>query len=483
MKAPLSMHRALLSGTTLGLLLVLASAGFVLERSARRALYGQLDRELASKARLLASTVEQDAEGIDLGYDDLDLSEFEAEIDPALLQVSLASGKLLYASPSCEGLVIAPPAQLRAGEPRFSSLRGPRSRRLRAAVLSFRPRVDIDEPGAPDPASVATLVIFLARGTQPIAALLAELRLALLLVGIGAVALGVLIQAAVIRRALSPLDRLAGEIAGLGERRLAARVKTAGAPGELAPVIARLNALLADLETAFTREKTFSADIAHELRTPLAGLRTTIEVELSQARPAEDYRRALEESLAMSLRLQQLVESLMQLAQLEAGRVRVEARPVDLAELLDELWAPLAAQAVERGLGRDWQLPERAPAATDPELAATLLRNLLENAVVHADAGGRVAVALGAAPGGGWRCTIANSGSAVSELQLPGLMERFARGDAAREAEGGHFGLGLALVKRIAGLLGVDFGLASSPGGEFRATLEFPARLSDVQPT
>jgi two-component system, OmpR family, heavy metal sensor histidine kinase CusS len=245
------------------------------------------------------------------------------------------------------------------------------------------------------------------------------------------------------------------------------------APAELMPVIHRLNDLLRRLEDAFSREKAFTADVAHELRTPLAGLRATLEVSLSQSREPEKHREAIRDSLQVAHQMQDMVDNLLWLARTEAGQLRVDRGPVDLGDLLNECWKTLADRAQTRGLCVDWDVHSPCALSTDRDKLRQAVHNLLDNAVTHADSGGRVRIEAGREPDR-IRCRITNTGSRISPEDAERVFDRFWRGDQARTDTGVHCGLGLSLSRRIVTLLGGRISVTSAVGGEFSVTMVFP---------
>src|SRR5699024_6135343 len=123
-------------------------------------------------------------------------------------------------------------------------------------------------------------------------------------------------------------------------------------------------------------EKTFLAAAAHELRTPLSGLRTTLEVALSRPRPAQAYYQPLHQCLDITQQMQSMIDNLLCLARMDAGQAAVKLEPVDLIDLLANCWQPLVARANERGLDADWQInPPVHRALTDRQKLRMVLQN------------------------------------------------------------------------------------------------------------
>jgi two-component system, OmpR family, heavy metal sensor histidine kinase CusS len=270
---------------------------------------------------------------------------------------------------------------------------------------------------------------------------------------------------AVIRYALSPVQALATAIAAIGEDDLDVRLDRRAAPTELAPVVDRLNDLLARLGSAFTRERELTAEVAHELRTPLAGLRATIEVTLGREREATRYRAALTDCLAICTQAERVVEAMLALARLEAEGVTARASEVDLAELVREVLIPFAPRASERQLTIETEL---APfMRCDRDKFQVVLQNLIDNAISYADASGILWISATAT-----RLRVINTGCTLTSEELAHVFERFWRGDRARSS-GAHAGLGLALCKKLVQVMGGTIA-AEVNDGRFIATVTLP---------
>jgi signal transduction histidine kinase len=472
--------------TTVGLLSMM---GAVVVLGLRFVLVRQLDRALREEAALVRAMVEIDEEGIQLDFDGLEREE--AAGGGLFLEVWDSGGEVLHRSSNLGRRDLPAPGD--DGEPRFQWVDLPPAGRVRCVGLVFSPRVDAgaedeeeragdagrgDEgdvggeaasPSEPGDVSEVRIGIALARNDDAVQEVLSGVVLLLgacgLVLGAGAVGLSL----GVARRGLRPLREFAARIAELGDRPLSSRLDVGTAPEEVAPVGERVNELLDRVEQTLERERAFSADVAHELRTPLAGLRATIDVALREAASPRGHREALADMQEATQRLQALVDRLLWLVRLDAGAVAIEAQPTDLTALLQETWSPLRGEAEARRLDVHWDSPGEVWVVTDPMLAGIALRNLLENAVAYADEGGRLHVRV-AREGTRAEVRIENTGSRVRQEDVPGLLRRFARGDQARTPVGSRCGLGLALVDRIAGVLGHLVEIRSRPGGAFEVT-------------
>lgn len=271
-----------------------------------------------------------------------------------------------------------------------------------------------------------------------------------------------------VRRGLKPLDDLASEVSMRSPDKLAA-LSDARAPQEVRPLVVALNRLLQRLATTIENERRFTADAAHELRTPLAAIRIQAQVALAQA-DAEAQRHALQQVVAGAGRATRLVEELLRLARLDPLASLPAPHRVDLAGLAKSVFEQARAES-PRAADLELELADQTIAvAGDAELLAVALRNLLDNAQRHTEAGVRIVVSAKLQQGEPV-LAVQDAGTGVPAAELPKLIERFYRGGEAK-AEGS--GLGLAIVRRIAELHGARLEIDNLADGGFVACLRWP---------
>jgi two-component system sensor histidine kinase QseC len=258
------------------------------------------------------------------------------------------------------------------------------------------------------------------------------------------------------------LDQLAEQAAGITAESLGTRFPTETLPGELTPISCRLNDLLGRLEQAFERERRFSADLAHELRTPIAELRSFAELALKwpEAREAQTDR----EVLGIALQMEGMVTRLLALLRSEHGRLPVTREPVVPEPLVTGLWKGFAERAATKQLRFACQMTGPAELETDPVLLRSILTNLLDNAVEYTPCGDLVELNY---RGENDRFTfqVANTTEHLIPADVNKLFDRFWRKDAAR-SNNEHSGLGLSLSKAFAQVLGLE--LTAALDGESR---------------
>lgn len=280
--------------------------------------------------------------------------------------------------------------------------------------------------------------------------LLLPLALALPLLG-GTLALA-------IGRALRPLRDLADDIGGRHPERLEP-VVAPNAPREVRPVVDRLNALFARISESLERERAFTADAAHELRTPLAAIRAQAQV-ARQAGGDAERRHALDQVIAGCDRAARLSEQLLTLARLDAGGASRRFAPCDLGQVARDVLGEIAPAAYGRDVSVALEAKGPAPVRGDEGLLRVLLRNLVENAVRYAPRGSAVRVRAEARGAGAWLC-VSDEGPGIPPAERARVLDRFYRVLGTSQA---GVGLGLSIAARIAALHGASLELGDGPG-------------------
>jgi len=291
-----------------------------------------------------------------------------------------------------------------------------------------------------------------------------------LVVGLSLVALaglGVLI----VRRGLKPLDDLGREIKALNEERLNHPLDRRDWPVETHAVIEGFNDLSGRLHASFRRLSQFSADLAHELRTPIHNLRLQADVILARPREAEEYRLALENALEEYARLTQMTENLLFLARAENGKQSVSMAEFGVRRHLEA--AAGRFKALASGKGVAIEILGDAQVTADPNLFQLILENLLANACAHTPAGGNVTLEARTGPRGAIQVSVADTGTGIPPPLLDQVFDRFSRVDPAR-VRGDGSGLGLSLVKAAMDLHQGQVKIESDIGNGTKVILQFP---------
>lgn len=251
-----------------------------------------------------------------------------------------------------------------------------------------------------------------------------------------------------VRRALRPLRELAAQTRAISPSRLERRLHLDDPAEELLPWIEQFNELMARLERAVAQLEGFNADVAHELRTPLAALIGHTEVALSRERPVDQLRDTLLSNLEEAQRLSAMVNDMLFLSQADRGASARRGATASLAALAAQVIEFHEAMLEEAGLTA--RIDGDAQAAVDEPLLKRALSNLLSNAVRFAPRGSTVVVRIAPEADAQLRVEVENAGETIAPQHLPRLFDRFFRADAARPDGQSHHGLGLAIVAAIA---------------------------------
>jgi heavy metal sensor kinase len=308
---------------------------------------------------------------------------------------------------------------------------------------------------------------------------LASLRTKLLLFSLGVFGVTAIGGVWLVRRGLAPLDHLAAAVSQVSERDFQLRLDQKNVPDELQPIVERLQQALSSLEQAFAREKQATADISHDLRTPIASLLATAQVSLRKQRTPEEYRSALETCRDIGTQLSTLVERLLALSRLDAGADRVHPELVDIPELAEQCVTLVRPLAEQKGLNVSVDRNGPIVMETDPGKLREVLTNLLDNAIQYNRPQGRVELAVDRS-NGHVQLEVRDTGIGIAPEAKPHLFERFYRVDPSRQCDTTHSGLGLAIVKGYVDLLGGKIEVESVPGAgsTFRVLLPLPAEDS-----
>jgi two-component system, OmpR family, sensor kinase len=232
-------------------------------------------------------------------------------------------------------------------------------------------------------------------------------------------------------------------------------------PAEVAPLVRSLNALFERVERSIESERRFTADAAHELRTPLAALKTQAQVARS-AQDAQARTRALDNVIAGCDRATRLVEQLLTLARLEPGQFRGQAKRCDLVALAREMVSELAPAAVARGVELEVGGAGEVKTEGRPDLIMILLRNLIDNAVRYSSRGGIVRVEVGRT-GSAASISVTDQGPGIPVAERDRVGQRFYR---ILGSEGSGSGLGLSIVQRVAEIHSATVTLSEGPEGK-----------------
>lgn len=445
-----SLRQRVVLGVAVALALALGGLFVTLDLAVDRAIYHRFDASLSSRANAIAAYLGAQVQGAQ--PIEKWMPEFREQGHTDFFQAWDGHGRVVARSRSAQASDLPRPADALAAGTGYFDLRLPDGHAGRAIARRYRL-----DPGDPR----GTLDLVVAQEREQLDALEQQLHLLLAMAIALALALAVLLAASGARLGLRPLDQLVARIARLrlGEPR--ERLDDGSLPRELVPVARRFDEVIDTLLENLARERNFAQDLAHELRTPVAELRAITETSLIHADPAR-LREAMEELSRLGAEMDQTVAGLLTLARHEAGLMRVQTEPLELAGLVRNTCQRLGARRAERDLTCTLQLPEEIWVNADAAMSARLLAILFDNAIEHAPAGSQVEVCLHAAP----TClVITNAAPALTGPMLSQLGRRFFRADPVQADDrrrAAHAGLGLALARALAAAQGLRlvFGLA-----------------------
>ena len=297
-----------------------------------------------------------------------------------------------------------------------------------------------------------------------------DLMFLMLVISVIACAFGGMIIA---RRSMLPVERITQAARETRTGNLNERLALDGLPSELAQLGTTFNDMLDRLEETFGRMSQFSADVAHELRTPIANMRGEIEVALSKPRTAVEYQDVLGSCLEEFQRLSRIIQSLLFLAKAETTRQLDHRERVDLRMTIGAVIDFYETTASEASVALQLDGGPSFWADVDRTLVQQALSNLISNAIAHSLPGARVTVHL-AGDERNVRITVSDTGSGIAPNDLPHVFDRFYRADRARTGSTHHVGLGLTLVQSIARLHGGTVEISSDLGRGTVVTFQFP---------
>jgi two-component system heavy metal sensor histidine kinase CusS len=346
---------------------------------------------------------------------------------------------------------------------------------LRAGKESFRVMSAVASLGSPERSRVIQVAFDRSEEDK----LLAEFRGRILPLLAISLLLCVAVGYEIARRGMKPVARISETAGRIRSTTLGQRLPAGEFPAELDALARTFNDMLDRLQESFERISRFSADIAHELRTPLANLRGEVEVTLGKPRSAEEYQETLSSFLEEAARLSRLIESLLFLARAEHPETQIQRERLDVATVLSGVREFYEAAAAESGVTLGLQAGSPVPAELDRPLLQRAVGNLVENALAHTARGGNVTLAA-SRDNGKVRIEVSDTGCGIAAEHLPRVFDRLYRVDRSRTAATGGTGLGLAIVKSIAELHGGSAEISSEVGKGTRVRLILPAEMTKM---
>lgn len=474
-------------GCTLGVAVVAGLASWAFYSSAAAIQRRELDGRLRQQARTLAALTSWEAgeRDLELEFSDGLMPDYLPGPDACYFELWRGDGSVLERSRSLGGgdLPGAPwdAAAVEPGSERWFDLPLPDGRPGRAVRIGY----EVDEGfrpagGAFDVPAVVhypLAVVTVARSRAELDEGLVALRWTVAVTGCALAGAAALVVSLLVAMGLRPLRRLGDAVARLDPHELPPSVAAGPMLRELRPIRERLDELLQRVRAALARERRMAANLAHELRTPLAELQSLTEVASRWPDDEAHRERALRTAHAISRRMSMLVETILRLARASQGEFVVRREPVCLVQLLRDVWRELAEERRRAGATAmpptpPGELPTTLSVPSDAGALRIVLANLLDNAIEYG--GGAVPSLRLARVGDDVLCELRNPATGVTAADLSSFGERFWRGDRARaQGDGSHAGLGLALARELCSRIGatLDFALHD---GDVVATLRVP---------
>lgn len=477
-KRPRSITRALIVGLLSSLLPFAVLTTSIAYLYARSTLLGEFDSVLFSKARTLSSVEQVKDNGkLDFEFAPGAMPEFERRKRPQYFVIRDAGGKVLQSSPSLRGKSLQP-LESKGERPVVQDTRLPDGRHGRVVQMKFIPQADAEDvkPGEKLPTwTGGPLTIMVAVGRSSLDENL-SLMLSVLAGGALVLALGtVAIVMAVVQRGLRPVKKLAQETNAIGPATLERRLDAAQAPTELLPIYTGMNNLLGRLESAFARERRFTSDVSHELKTPIAEARACLEMSLKWPDDAPLLASSCHEANDALKHMDRLVATLLAFSRAEAGSQPVPLTSVDVCAVVDHSLALVRPVQETRGVTVS-RTGSEAPVLvrSNEVMLESVLANLIGNAVEYSPEKAEVRIEM--KPGSGIvSVLVSNPAPDLTPEDVAAMSQPFWRKDAARTASELHSGMGLAVVSSFSRVLGIQYVVELLPENELRATLQIPS--------
>jgi two-component system, OmpR family, heavy metal sensor histidine kinase CusS len=313
----------------------------------------------------------------------------------------------------------------------------------------------------------------LAVDRSPVDEIITQLRTNIAWVIVPTIIVALILGYVLARMGMRPLQKIVAEMNTISAEKWQARLSTRPLPSELSNLAGSFNAVIDRLQAAYTKLDDFSANVAHELRTPIHNLRQNTEVLLLERRGLEEYQQSAGRVLEETERLSRLIDRLLILARVADPRQELARQHVDVVKESLSLHDFFFPAALEKGVTMQHELPSSLFANVDPTLMQRALSNLISNAIAATPSGGKVVVkAYPQDTGFCWQIT--DTGCGISEDAIPHLFDRFYRSPQAKES-GRGVGLGLAIVKRVIDLHQATITIESKLGVGTKVLLFFPA--------
>ncbi len=478
----LSLRKQLLFSIIAGMVILLTIFSFMIYTITRQTMIRNFDKSLLASAKMLSAVVE--GEGSEHDEDDHrpedserdkddhreeenDSSEirleheFDVSMTPEFNELNGGAyfqfwfgDKTIERSPSL-GRHNLPFFNAGTDIPQYQHCFLPDGKTGRAVCYRFFPRIENKKQDLTQLSEDDKFTLVVAKDASDLYGHLEFLLWMLISLSVTTIIISTVVALVVTVTSLRPIHALAGEIASVREDDLARTFSTALYPAELHPICEGMNNLLIRLASSFERERRFNKDVAHELRTPLAGLQTTIEVCLSRQRETSQYRPSLTHCPHLVVTTNRMIDALLSLSKIETGHHNLNVDSIQMKDMIDDCWRNFADTAYDNNVSFQNSIQPDVLCRSDAAWLAMIVSNTLDNAVEYSGKDGRVWT--NARQGDGFiDLSISNTGCQLTSDEVQHIFEFFWRKDQSRTDTGRHCGIGLSVAKRIAEVLHID---------------------------
>ena len=467
---PKSLQGRLLLGILATLAFTLAGGGVLVYRVVDTQLREEFDLALEEKLRFYSTTLSLRNGTPKWRMGEAEWQRVSDPANPEYVQFwFLPQGRFIYRTPGLKGTDL-PRLPLSGMNSTFTDLTLFGTTSVRMVSSQVFPSQEAD-------GELTSVQVALARDTASLTLALNEVKWFLIKTAVLTILILMLATRWIVRRGVRQVAGLAGQIEAMPLVDSDARFGLPGAPSELQPVVGRLNALMDRVGAAIEHERMFTSNAAHELRNPLAAIRSRVELALSRTRSVEEYEETLDGILESQNGMQRVVDHLLLLARLESGHQVHEfaEEPVSLSKLLRKAWRPVFDRAADRHLKISWQVTEPPVELILPAaLVEIVLRNLFDNAVAYTPESGSILIAANFTDNT-VRIVVSNTDPGLASTDLENTFDPFWRGDPNASGHRGNAGIGLALVRRIMQTM-QGTATATLAGGMVVYALSFPVK-------
>lgn len=457
-----SIKRRIIITIILGSALVLACASVFLDAMIGFEMQRELDNSLLVKARALESLVDQDNEGIEFDFTDEIMPEFGDQENPQYFQLWINGNTVFSRSKLLPGKDLAH-TDITPGQHKYYDITLPDGRPGRQIETTFLPRIDTDENDNDDDEIITNtetskvhdqqITLVLARERVSLDERRFIYRLIISVCMIVVLLILTIIIAKYVTQGFLPVTYLAKQVGDIDVTTLDQRIATQKQQSiELSPIKKQINRLLDRLESAYNREKQFSADLAHELRTPVAELKSLAQVAQMRPEDRDTIMAFFGDVENISQQMEKTLSCMLELARFDAHQIKITSTDIALGALVDTLWHKL--EPLPGGTRLKNNIPDDLVIHSDVHKLELILTNLLANAAVYSPSGATVTVVTEQQTQG-IRLLIINPVTNLEQADISHMTERFWRKEIAR-SDARHSGLGLTLVDAMAKSIGID---------------------------